>query len=134
MSVSSSDAEDEELQWEGWEEDTDGAPVKSLFDDVEFKTVEAALEYDAATHFFDLRQYCALEQLDEYNTIRLINYVRKQAALGEASTEILESLQANPKPYNGDDCLIPVLQNDGLPAVCPVRPIYFEQPRRQRAD
>jgi hypothetical protein len=61
MSGSSSDTEDEESQWESWEnEESDGAPVKSLFDDAKFRTAEAAINYDAETHRFDLRQFCAL--------------------------------------------------------------------------
>lgn len=61
MSVSSSDAEDEQTQWEGWEDDEpDGGPVQSLFEDATFPTVEAAIVHDAKKHCFDIRQFCAL--------------------------------------------------------------------------
>lgn len=46
---------DENDAWEDWEDD-EHVPVKSLFSDDTFPTVQEALAYDAEHHHFDLQQ------------------------------------------------------------------------------
>jgi hypothetical protein len=61
MPPSSSEEEDEDVQWDSWEDDEfDGGPVKSLFDDSTFANVQLALNYDTETHHFNLREFCAV--------------------------------------------------------------------------
>lgn len=61
MSLSDSDDDNGEDEWYNWEDDdSDGPPVKSLFDDSSFPCVVSAIHYDGQTYNFDLRQYSAL--------------------------------------------------------------------------
>lgn len=57
---SSSDEENiEEETWEDWISDSlTQRPCKSLFDDQNFPSVDAALEHDKTAHKFDLEQFC----------------------------------------------------------------------------
>ena len=48
--------------WDEWEDDEgeeEEQPARSLFSDVLLPTPEAAIEHDAVTHGFDLREYRA---------------------------------------------------------------------------
>lgn len=60
-SVSSSDDDNaEEETWEDWVSDSLlHRPCKSLFDDQEFPSVDAAIEHDKTAHNFNLEQQCA---------------------------------------------------------------------------
>lgn len=62
MSLSDSEEDDGEDEWQNWEDDddSDGSPVKSLFDDSTFPCIVSAIHYDGQTYNFDLRQYSAL--------------------------------------------------------------------------
>eukprot|EP00850_Spirogloea_muscicola_P015658 SM000122S25765 [mRNA] locus=s122:162506:166151:- [translate_table: standard] len=88
--VEEDDGTDDVGEWESWndaEEDGDdgggggGAAVKCLFCDELSSSAETALRHCTAEHGFDLRELQAAERLDLYSSIRLVNYIRKQARL-----------------------------------------------------
>lgn len=51
---SSTGSEDEDNNWDDWVEDDIGLATQSLFEDRQFSSAEAALNYDKDTHGFDL--------------------------------------------------------------------------------
>ena len=65
--------------WDDWLEDECGIPC--LFSPgVAFATMEEALDHDRAQHGFDLVQTRAELGLDFYDTVRLVNFVRREVA------------------------------------------------------
>ncbi|KAI0088626.1 S-adenosyl-L-methionine-dependent methyltransferase [Irpex rosettiformis] len=111
-SSSSSDEDNaEEETWEDWVSDSlTSRPCKSLFDDQDFPSVDAAVEHDKASNNFDLEQCCKKLGLDVHQRIRLINWIRKErpTVLAVAALSGGESL------FTSDEYLIPVVEDDPL--------------------
>lgn len=123
----SSDSEDEQQlpgqqdeEWEEWDgdEEEDDA-TRSLFCDVVLPSPEAAFEYDATHYGFDIRQFKIERRLDDYDTIRVINFIRCEVAGGrDPLPALVASAQqqqgAAAAPWAGDEYLTPSLQDDPL--------------------
>ncbi|WIA42932.1 hypothetical protein OEZ86_008845 [Tetradesmus obliquus] len=123
----SSDSEDEQQlpgqqddEWEEWDgdEEEDDA-TRSLFCDVVLPSPEAAFEYDATHYGFDIRQFKIERRLDDYDTIRVINFIRREVAGGRDPLPALVASGQQQQggaaaPWAGDEFLNPTLQDDPL--------------------
>lgn len=94
---SSTGSDDGDNEWNDWVEESQPTPAKSLFEDREFPSAEAAITHDKETHNFDLSatstrlglsipmtQDChshLLLALDTHQRLRLINYIRSQVGV-----------------------------------------------------
>ncbi|KAF5835998.1 S-adenosyl-L-methionine-dependent methyltransferase [Dunaliella salina] len=125
-----SSSEDEDMQqgqeeWEEWEEGggeegEDSEPTPSLFEPaLLLPSPLAAIEHDAQKHGFNLLTFILQAHLDEYDIIRVINYVRHEVKQGRNPLP----LPPHPKtsdsslgraPWQDDKYLIPVLPEDPL--------------------
>ena len=86
--------EDDDGSWSDWEEDEDASlPTKHVFADGEAKGAAAAVE-QAKADGLDLRKLAKALGLDFYGGIRLVNYVRSQAAAGKSGAEVTVALKA----------------------------------------
>ncbi|KAF6259626.1 S-adenosyl-L-methionine-dependent methyltransferase [Scenedesmus sp. NREL 46B-D3] len=122
----SSDSEDEQLQtgqqdeeWEEWDgDDEEEDATRSLFCDVVLPTPEAAFAYDATHYGFDIRQFRIERRLDDYDTIRVINFIRREVAAGRDPLPALvasgQQQEESGKPWAGDEYLNPTLPDDPL--------------------
>jgi len=99
--------------WDDWNEPPQQMPATSLFDQFTGSVAEV-LKHMLETHGFDFQGFRKQNGIDQYATIKLINFIRKQVkdtpAVGTATP------YAPPKPdqYASDDFLIPVLEDDIL--------------------
>lgn len=149
-----------EGDWADWRsQDDDGEEATcSLFDGAVLPSPDAALDYDASTHSFDLRQFriqvqdpshpmhartCHLPAqartwagvqgrmgaetrhcwrqagLDDYSTIRCVNYIRSEvSAQRDPRPSLAAAAQSaaagSPQPWDGDQYMKPVLADDPL--------------------
>ncbi|KAI9030339.1 S-adenosyl-L-methionine-dependent methyltransferase [Hyaloraphidium curvatum] len=97
----------EEEGWEDWEEDGP-QPTLCLFCDNSAESPNVALEHMRVEHQFDLSGIQRSNALDELQTIRLVNWIRKTAPSAEAASSVPKEVLEN------DDYLMPVLQDDPL--------------------
>jgi hypothetical protein len=75
-SVSDSDSCDDASDWAS--SLGEALHTQSLFDETILPTAGKAVEYDLATHGFDLRALCEKLGLEDYGRMRLINWIRKE--------------------------------------------------------
>ncbi|KAG1087323.1 hypothetical protein G6F42_020650 [Rhizopus arrhizus] len=77
------DSEDEKKDesWADWEEDVQESTM-CLFDTQVLPSPKEALEHMKTAHHFDLTELKKSKDLDFYQIIRLINYIRHQSSLG----------------------------------------------------
>ncbi|KAI8921309.1 hypothetical protein DFJ77DRAFT_449318 [Powellomyces hirtus] len=77
-----SDEDRREEEWEDWnEDDSVEDSTMCLFDENVFPTADAAYEHMKEAHAFDLRKIREDQGLDFYESIKLINFIRKQTSL-----------------------------------------------------
>ncbi|KAJ3023552.1 hypothetical protein HKX48_002425 [Thoreauomyces humboldtii] len=77
-----SDEDRREEEWEDWnDEDGTEDSTMCLFDENVFPSAEEAYEHMRDAHAFDLRKIRAERGLDFYESIKLINFIRKQTSL-----------------------------------------------------
>lgn len=69
-----------DASWDAWEEEEFDS-TKSLFDDSLFDSPEAALDYDNKTYGFDFEKLCISLDLNFYQSVVLVNYIRYQTAI-----------------------------------------------------
>ncbi|KAJ1459715.1 hypothetical protein M885DRAFT_510921 [Pelagophyceae sp. CCMP2097] len=104
--------EEEEAQWSDWEDDED--PARALTDATLHPGVAAALAHDAARGF-DLAAAVRELGVDFYGAVRLVNYVRAQAAQpGFTVDGLCAALRAPGAAWRGDEFLKPFLENDAV--------------------
>jgi len=107
-----SDDEDEsgELVSEGasdWIEEGQGVAVQCLLCKLSFATTRLALEHCSSAHNFDFSHFCKELNLDFYDSIRLVNYIRSEVALGKQP--VLER-----ECWASDEFLKPILPDDPM--------------------
>ena len=116
-SPSESGDEEEEGDWEEWESDggDEGEPAMSLFCGTKCASPEAAMDYDAQHHNFDIRQFAIKHRLDEYDIFRCINWIRSEVKAGRPPThDALLEPGALSAWRGNDDFLRPVLEDDAM--------------------
>ncbi|KAF9963168.1 hypothetical protein BGZ65_005437 [Modicella reniformis] len=77
-----SDDDRRDDSWADWDEALEEENTKCLFEDAFFNTAQSARDHMKETHGFDLEGERHRLGLDFYQTITLINYVRRQTMLG----------------------------------------------------
>ncbi|XP_069021752.1 protein arginine N-methyltransferase 3 [Embiotoca jacksoni] len=110
-----SDGEEEEEdgdeeQWQWMEEESDSRSVTCLFCDRSLRSVSAALQHCSAEHRVDLADVIRKHSLDDYGYIKMINFIRST----KCSASCLTGLPDAPLPWESEDFLRPVLQDDLL--------------------
>ncbi|PRW18336.1 putative arginine N-methyltransferase 3 [Chlorella sorokiniana] len=101
--------------WDDWESD-EGTGFQSLFGEARFQSLEEALQHDQQQHGFSLRQFRAQHGLDQLGTIRLVNFMRVQAAAGLDPRPALEGTAPGSAaaPWLDDRYLQPAIMDDEL--------------------
>ncbi|RVE74182.1 hypothetical protein OJAV_G00019410 [Oryzias javanicus] len=99
------DCEDEE-QWQWMEEDAQ--TVTCLFCDRQLSSVPAALQHCSAEHQLRLTDVVRKHGLDDYGYIKMINFIRST----KCGPSCLSELPEGPLPWESEDFLRPVLQDD----------------------
>ncbi|THH29363.1 hypothetical protein EUX98_g4825 [Antrodiella citrinella] len=108
---SSSGDDEEDLTWEDWVSDSvSKRPCKSLFDETKLTSVAEIVEWDRLNHGFDLDATCKRLSLDQYQRIRLINWIRKE----KPSPKEVNGLTGREELFSADSYLIPTLEDDPL--------------------
>lgn len=130
---SGSDAasQQQDEDWDDWGqsgEDAGDDAARSLFDSTVFPSVEQALAHDAAAHGFDLPAYlisvrawrCSTSlphtpqnACDEYDAIRVVNFIRTMVAAGTDPRPALAQSDTA-APWKDDKYLQPVIEDDAL--------------------
>uniref|UniRef100_A0A8C9YVW3 Protein arginine N-methyltransferase 3 n=1 Tax=Sander lucioperca TaxID=283035 RepID=A0A8C9YVW3_SANLU len=106
------DIDNDEEQWmeeEEDEEDSQPVTVTCLFCDRLLSSVPATLQHCTAEHQVNLVDLIRKHNLDDYGYIKMINYIRSTV-----STVCNEAGFSAPLPWEGEDFLRPVLQDDPL--------------------
>ncbi|XP_036950554.1 protein arginine N-methyltransferase 3 isoform X1 [Acanthopagrus latus] len=109
--LSDGDEDDDEEKWQ-WleEEDSQEVNVTCLFCDRLLSSVPATLQHCTAEHQFNLVDLIRKHKLDDYGYIKMINFIRSRKC--DASS--LMGLPDAPVPWESEDFLRPVLQDDPL--------------------
>ncbi|XP_056268600.1 protein arginine N-methyltransferase 3 [Pseudoliparis swirei] len=112
LSDGDDDDNDEDLwQWaEEDEEDSRPATVTCLFCDRLLSSVPATLQHCAADHQVNLVEVIQRHHLDDYGYIKMINFIRST----KCDASGLTGLPDAPLPWESEDFLLPVLQDDPL--------------------
>lgn len=106
MSTSSESSVEED--YEGWNsDDLESKKTIALTENKAFDSPESALEFDKQNGL-DLLELIKRLNLDHYNQIRLINYIRKN------STDAVAAITPNDAFFSNDEYLIPVIEADPL--------------------
>lgn len=116
MADDSSESFEEDLNeqegWEEWSED-EAAATKSLFDSTVLSSVEDALHYDTEHYQFNLRSYCRIIGLVDYDVIKCVNYIRKEVQAGRHPLPLPSSIERG-APWDSQEYLTPVIEDDPL--------------------
>ncbi|XP_041843325.1 protein arginine N-methyltransferase 3 [Melanotaenia boesemani] len=106
LSDGDDDADDDQWQWmeEG------NQPVTCLFCDRLLSSVAATLQHCTAEHQVNLADVIRKHRLDDYGYIKMINFIRST----KCSSSCLSGLPDGPLPWESEDFLRPVLQDDPL--------------------
>ncbi|KAF9352162.1 hypothetical protein BGX34_000144 [Mortierella sp. NVP85] len=114
---SESEFGEQDNRWDDWEaEDDMGAEdAKCLFCAEVLPSAREVFAHCASCHGFDFLRARRQFNLDFYQSIRLINYLRKQAQVVEGFDETKTwTLQGNEAFLGDDEYLRPVLEDDSL--------------------
>ncbi|KAF9954924.1 Protein arginine N-methyltransferase 3 [Modicella reniformis] len=114
---SDSEIGEQDNRWDDWEaEDGMGAEdTKCLFCVEIFPSAREVFAHCTASHGFNFLQTRQRFNLDFYQSIRLINYLRKQALVVNGFDQISTwTLEGNESFLNDDEFLRPVLEDDSL--------------------
>ncbi|CEL07493.1 Putative Protein arginine methyltransferase RmtB [Aspergillus calidoustus] len=103
-----SDATDEE-GWEDVEPDDETQPVVGLFSDKVYPDVRSLLVETKEKHDFDLRRILKELDLDDLDTIKLVNYIRSEVKAGNLTPDV-----SSKDKFEDDAYLKPVLEDDAL--------------------
>eukprot|EP00041_Stephanoeca_diplocostata_P014054 m.252209 g.252209 ORF g.252209 m.252209 type:complete len:546 (-) comp19559_c1_seq1:211-1848(-) len=107
------DFDDESADWDSWVEDGSGesaAEAVDLFSSSTFKSAQLALDHAKDHHSIDILKYASEHRLDQYDCIRLVNFIRKEVARGVMLNELPQSVES----FASEEFFIPVLQDDAL--------------------
>ncbi|GLD55806.1 protein arginine N-methyltransferase 3 [Lates japonicus] len=108
LSDGDDDADEDEEQWQWMEEDSQ--PVTCLFCDRLLSSVPATLQHCTAEHQVNLVDVIRKHTLDDYGYIKMINFIRST----KCDASCLTGLPDAPLPWESEDFLRPVLQDDPL--------------------
>ncbi|KAG0204753.1 Protein arginine N-methyltransferase 3, partial [Mortierella sp. GBA30] len=105
--------------WDDWEDEEgmSASEPKCLFCAQTFSSAREVFDHCTASHGFDFLRARHQFDLDFYQSIRLINYIRKQALETEGFDQIMnwEGLKDGKEEYlNDDEYLRPILEDDSL--------------------
>ncbi|XP_042342948.1 protein arginine N-methyltransferase 3 [Plectropomus leopardus] len=141
LSDGDEDEVDDEEQWQWMEEDSQ--PVTCLFCDRSLSSVAATLQHCTAEHQISLVDVIRKHNLDDYGYIKMINFIRST----KCGASCLTGLPDAPLPWESEDFLRPVLQDDPLlqtdpeelceglsPSACPSSGAESHDALRQRAQ
>ncbi|TNN58910.1 Protein arginine N-methyltransferase 3 [Liparis tanakae] len=106
---------DEDLWQAADEEDSRPATVTCLFCDRLLSSVPATLQHCADDHQFNLVEVIQRHHLDDYGFIKMINFIRST----KCDASGLTGLPDAPLPWESEDFLLPVLQDDPLLQIDP---------------
>nr|XP_040017215.1 protein arginine N-methyltransferase 3 isoform X1 [Gasterosteus aculeatus aculeatus] len=111
LSDGDDDVDNDEGQWlEEEEEDSPPVNVTCLFCDRLLTSVPAALQHCADEHGVNLVDVIRRHNLDDYGYIKMINFIRST----KCAASLLTGLTDAPLPWESEDFLRPVLQDDPL--------------------
>ncbi|KAI3377355.1 hypothetical protein L3Q82_008559, partial [Scortum barcoo] len=103
--------DDDEEQWQCMEEEEEGGQqVTCLFCDRSLSSVSATLQHCTAEHQVNLVDVIRKHNLDDYGYIKMINFIRSS----KCDASCLTGLPDAPLPWESEDFLRPVLQDDPL--------------------
>ncbi|XP_054893047.1 protein arginine N-methyltransferase 3 isoform X1 [Poeciliopsis prolifica] len=102
------DVDGDEEQWQWMEEERQ--TVTCLFCEKILDSVSATLQHCAAEHQLNLVDIIRKHRLDDYGYIKMINFIR----LTKCSASCLMELSEGLLPWDSEDFLKPVLQDDPL--------------------
>ncbi|XP_034435852.1 protein arginine N-methyltransferase 3 [Hippoglossus hippoglossus] len=105
-----SDEEEDEEQWLEEEEEEEESAVSCLFCDRSLSSVPATLQHCTAEHHINLVDVIRKHSLDDYGYIKMINFIRSK----KCDASCLTGLSDGPLPWESEDFLRPVLQDDPL--------------------
>ncbi|GMH33891.1 hypothetical protein BSKO_01725 [Bryopsis sp. KO-2023] len=118
MSDNASSVGQDDASWDDWEgsgEEAAEESAQSLFENEKFPSPEKALRHDADKYGFDLPAFAVMAKLDDYDVIKLVNYIRMEVSQGNDVLEVLKSKDVGDvKPWNEEKYLKPVLEDDAL--------------------
>ncbi|XP_070690849.1 protein arginine N-methyltransferase 3 isoform X2 [Pempheris klunzingeri] len=104
------DIADDEEQWQWLEEDSPSVSVTCLFCDRLLSSVPATLQHCMSEHQVNLVDVIRRHNLDDYGYIKMINFIRST----KCNASCLTGLPDAPLPWESEDFLRPVLQDDPL--------------------
>nr|XP_046251007.1 protein arginine N-methyltransferase 3 [Scatophagus argus]XP_046251017.1 protein arginine N-methyltransferase 3 [Scatophagus argus]XP_046251024.1 protein arginine N-methyltransferase 3 [Scatophagus argus] len=104
------DDDDDEEQWQWMEEEQDSQQVTCLFCDRLLSSVAATLQHCTVDHQVNLVDVIRKHNLDDYGYIKMINFIRST----KCDAAHLTVLPGAPLPWENEDFLRPVLQDDPL--------------------
>ncbi|KAM4592573.1 protein arginine N-methyltransferase 3 [Odontesthes bonariensis] len=102
--------DDDEEKWQWMEDEGDSQQVTCLFCDRLLSTVPATVQHCTAEHQVNLVDVVRTHSLDDYGYIKMINFIRST----KCSSSCLMGLPDGPLPWESEDFLRPVLQDDPL--------------------
>ncbi|KAM7405753.1 hypothetical protein PAMP_000180 [Pampus punctatissimus] len=109
--LSDGDDDGDEEQWQCMDEEEEGSqPVTCLFCDRLLGSVSAALQHCTADHQVNLVDVIRKHSLDDYGYIKMINFIRST----KCDASCLTGSPDAPLPWESEDFLRPVLQDDPL--------------------
>lgn len=119
-----SDDDRRDDSWADWDDALEEEKTKCLFENVYFSSAQATREHMKEAHGFDLEGERHALGLDFYQTISLINYIRRQTMLGVC----FSCQKKKPEQQDGEDeedWLVKHLKEDGCGAKAPSKEADF---------
>uniref|UniRef100_A0A8C6SNJ4 type I protein arginine methyltransferase n=1 Tax=Neogobius melanostomus TaxID=47308 RepID=A0A8C6SNJ4_9GOBI len=97
------------------EEEEESPPVPCLFCDRRLASVTETLQHCSSDHGLSLAKLVHKHRLDDYGYIKLINFIRST----KCDASLLAGLPDAPAPWDSEEFLRPVLQDDPLLQTAP---------------
>ncbi|KAG0297058.1 hypothetical protein BGZ97_004356 [Linnemannia gamsii] len=125
-----SDDDRRDDSWADWDDALEEEKTKCLFENVYFSSAQATRDHMKEAHGFDLEGERHALGLDFYQTISLINYIRRQTMLGvcfscEKKKPEQQQRQADDNDDEEDDWLVKHLKEGGCSVKVPSKEADF---------
>ncbi|KAG9066216.1 hypothetical protein KI688_001437 [Linnemannia hyalina] len=120
-----SDDDRRDDSWADWDDALEEEKTKCLFENVHFSSAQATREHMKEAHGFDLEGERHALGLDFYQTISLINYIRRQTMLGVCFSCQKKKPEQQQDGDDEEDWLVKHLKEDGCGAKAPSKEADF---------
>ncbi|KAJ2452738.1 hypothetical protein EV183_002717 [Coemansia sp. RSA 2336] len=115
VSCSETSSDSQDGRWDDWEDEEMAVPMKCLFCAQTFDSVAVLFQHVKQTHGFDFLHTCAALDLDFYQSMRVVNYIRTLSLKDPQFSNTTDFSIDGTEAFLSDDAYLkPAIADDSL--------------------